>query len=58
MSHVACAAYMFVPNEHTKESAFFLVFGRDTFMLLMQLLNPTMIYMGDDRILLALHFHP
>ena len=26
---LACAAYNFIPNEHSKESPFFLMFGRD-----------------------------
>ena len=26
---LACAAYNFMPNEHSKESPFFLMFGRD-----------------------------
>ena len=31
--HIACSAYNFVPNEHSKESAFFLMFGRDMYTL-------------------------
>ena len=29
---LACAAYNFLPNEHSKESPFFLMFGRDAIL--------------------------
>ena len=38
--HFACAAYNFVPNEHSKESPFFLMFGRDPVLPLNTLLGP------------------
>ena len=31
---LACAAYNFVPNEHSKESPFFLMFGIEARILL------------------------
>ena len=36
---LACATYNFIPNEHSKESPFFLMFGRDP-VLLNYLLSP------------------
>ena len=46
---IAWAANNFVPNEHSKESAFFLLFGRDAYTLLVQLLNPKLRYVGNDK---------
>ena len=37
---LACAAYNFIPNEHSKESPFFLMFGRDPILPLNTLLEP------------------
>ena len=37
---LACAAYNFLPNEHSKESPFFLMFGRDAILPLNKLLQP------------------
>ena len=37
---LACAAYNFIPNEHSKESPFFLMFGRDPVLPLSTLLGP------------------
>ena len=45
---LACAAYNFIPNEHSKESPFFLMFGRDPFLFLNTLLEPKVRYMGND----------
>ena len=36
---LACAAYNFIPNEHSKESPFFLMFGRDPVLPLNTLLG-------------------
>ena len=36
---LACAAYNFIPNEHSKESPFFLMFGSDPVLPLNTLLN-------------------
>ena len=36
----ACAAYNFLPNEHSKESLFFIMFGRDGILPLNKLLQP------------------
>ena len=43
---LACAAYKFIPNEHSKESPFFLMFGRDPALPLNTLLGPKMRYLG------------
>ena len=37
---LACAAYNFFPNEHSRESPFFLMFGRDPLIPLTKLLRP------------------
>ena len=37
---LACAAYNFFPNEHSRESPFFLMFGRDPLLPLTKLLRP------------------
>ena len=45
---LACAAYNFIPNEHSKESPFFLMFGRDPILPLNTLLEPKIRYLGND----------
>ena len=37
---LACMVYNFLPNEHSKESPFFLMFGRDAILPLSKLLQP------------------
>ena len=44
---LACAAYNFIPNEHSKELPFFLMFGRDPVLPLNTLLEPKVRYMGN-----------
>ena len=44
---LACAAYNFIPNEHSQEYPFFLVFGRDPVLPLNTLLGPKMRYLGN-----------
>ena len=44
---LACAAYKFIPNKHSKESLFFLMFGRDPVLPLNTLLGPKMRYLGN-----------
>ena len=51
---LACAAYNFIPNEHSKESPFFLMFGRDPILPLNTLLEPKIRYMGNDMNILSL----
>ena len=51
---LACTAYNFVPNEHSHESPFFLMFGRDPVLPLNSLLAPNYRYMGNNANLLSL----
>ena len=52
--HLATAAYNFFPNEHSRESLFFLMFGRDPRIPLNTLLEPKIRYMGTDENILYL----
>ena len=47
-------AYTFYPNAHSIENTFFLMFGWDSYKPLVQLPNPKLIEMGDDKSLFAL----
>ena len=51
---LACAAYNFIPNEHSKESPFFLMSGRDHVLPLNTLLGSKMRYLGNDINILSL----
>ena len=51
---LACAAYNFFPNEHSRESHFFLMFGRDLLLPLTKLLRPKLRYMGNEESILSL----
>jgi hypothetical protein len=51
---LACAAYNFFPNEHSRESPFFLMFGRDPIVPIHQILEPKLRYLGDSDCLLSL----
>ena len=51
---LACTAYNFLPNEHSKESPFFLMFRRDVVLPLNSLLSPQFHYLGNDLNLLSL----
>ena len=51
---LACAAYNFLPNEHSKESPFFLMFGRDAILPLNKLLQPQVQYPGNDENILSM----
>ena len=51
---LACAAYNFIPNKHSKESPFFLMFGRDSVLPLNTLLGPKIRYLGNDMNILSL----
>ena len=51
---LACGTYNFIPNEHSKESPFFLMFGRDPVLPLNTLLGPKMRYLGNDINILSL----
>ena len=54
MISLACTAYNFLPNKHSKESLFFLIFGRDPTALLNSLLTPTVTYLGTSESILSL----
>ena len=51
---LACAAYNFLPNEHSRETPFFLMFGRDPLLPLTKLLKPKIKYLGNDENILSL----
>ena len=51
---LACAAYKFLPNECSKESLFFLMFGRDAILPLNKLLQPQAQYLGNDENILSM----
>ena len=51
---LACAAYNFLPNEHSKKSPLFLMFGRDPLLPLTKLLKPKIRYLGNDENILSL----
>ena len=51
---LACAAYNFLPNEHSRGSPFFLMFGRDPLLPLTKLLKPKIRYLGNDENILSL----
>ena len=51
---LACTAYNFFPNEHSRESPFFLMFGRDPLIPLNKLLRPKLRYLGNDEGILSL----
>ena len=51
---LASAAYNFIPNKHSKESPFFLMFGRDPVLPLNTLLEPKIRYMGNDINIISL----
>ena len=51
---LACTAYNFIPNEDSKESPFFLMFGRDPVLPLNTLLEPKIRYMGNDINIISL----
>ena len=47
-SYIAYAAYSFVPNDNSKESAFSLCVGEMQYTLLVQLLNPKLRDVSND----------
>ena len=51
---LACAAYNFLPNEHSKESPFFFMFGRGAILPLNKLLQPQVWYLGNDENILSM----
>ena len=51
---LTCAAYNFLPNEHSRESPFFLMYGRDPLLPLNKLLQPKIRYLGNNENILSL----
>ena len=51
---LACAAYNFMANEHSKESPFFLMFGRDPILPFNTVLGPKERYLGNNLNVLSL----
>ena len=51
---IAMAAYNFLPNEHARESPFFLMFRRDPRIPLTEALRPRLRYLGNDHVILSL----
>ena len=45
---LATASYNWLPNQHSKESPFFIMFGRDAVTNLSQLTKPKLRYMGTE----------
>ena len=54
MVPLATASYNWLPNQHSKESPFFVMFGRDTVTNLSQLTKPKLRYMGTEDLILDL----
>ena len=51
---LACAAYNFLPNEYSRESPFFLMFGRNPILPINKLLQPKVRYLRNDENILSL----
>ena len=51
---LACAAYNFLPNEHSKESPFFFMFGREASILLNTVFQSQIRYLGNDENILSI----
>ena len=51
---IATAAYNFLPNEHSQQSLFFIMFGRDPQIPLTEILGPRIRYLGTDETILSL----
>ena len=51
---IVTAAYNFLPNEHSRELPFFIMFGRDPQIPLTEILGPRIRYLGTDETILSL----
>ena len=54
ITHIACSVYNSLPNEHSREAPWFLMFGRDPRIPLNDLLRPHIRYLGTDETILSL----
>ena len=48
VTHLATAAYNYMPNQHSKESPFFLMFGRDAVTNFTNYITPDIRYIEDN----------
>ena len=51
---LATASYNWLPNQHSRESPFFIMFGRDALTNLQHLIKPKLRYMGTSELILDL----
>ena len=51
---IAMAVYNFLPNKHSRESPFFIMFGRDPRIPLTEILGLRIRYLGTDETILSL----
>ena len=51
---LATASYNWLPNQHSRESPFFVMFGRDALTNLQHLIKPKLRYMGTSDLILDL----
>ena len=51
---ITTASYNWLPNQHSKESLFFVMFGRDALTNLAHLTKPNLRYMGTEDLILDL----
>ena len=51
---LACAAYNFLPHEHSKESPFFLMFGREARIPLNTMFQSQIRYLVNDENILSI----
>ena len=51
---IVTAEYNFLPNEHSRESPFFIMFGRDPQIPLTEIFEPRIRYLGTDKTILSL----
>ena len=49
-----CSVYNALPNEHSREAPFFLMFGRDLRLPLNDFLRPKLRYLGNDEVIISL----
>ena len=54
MVPLATISYNWLPNQHSKELLFFVMFGRDALTNLSQLTKPNLRYMGTENLILYL----